>query len=355
MRRHGRQGLVSLLLTLLSCVHLPREAAGDASDSLLGGQYQPTSNIDHIIQLTELVEAIENNANGLAEAEFFYRTESHGLSLEKISNSNEDDFSYSNPSHFLNQDVNPLYPIYMFAFWRGTHGNGKNGNDVPRESMKFLSKPVDFYGHTIIQAEFEKDSGYDAEVTAQTIRATNMWMATVQSLYNGVQMCDEKPDDFDEPNFVNPIDMAAAFWIGTQEEESAVGGGSLYAWAKDIGSKFTGQDVNAQIVQRLKSLQINLQNCFVAPEEETYDIAANMRADADSITRLMTVPLVQSLLWHSTSLGDANKRNFVVVSRSDLTPFIIFFNPTITHRDIPFFFLILALWVDGVASNHCMR
>eukprot|EP00984_Skeletonema_dohrnii_P013605 scaffold5635_cov140-Skeletonema_dohrnii-CCMP3373.AAC.1 len=68
MRRHGRQGLVSLLLTLLSCVHLPREAAGDASDSLLGGQYQPTSNIDHIIQLTELVEAIENNANGLAEA-----------------------------------------------------------------------------------------------------------------------------------------------------------------------------------------------------------------------------------------------------------------------------------------------
>lgn len=320
MRRHG---LVSFILTVLTCFHLPREAAGDASDSFLGGQYQPTTNIDHIIQLTEVIGAIERNTNGLAQAESFYKLETHGLSLATISNSNEDNFSYSDPSHFLNQKVNPLYAIYMYGLWRGVHGNGNAGNDVPRESMKFLSKPVDFYPHTIIQAEFEKSSGYDAEVTAQTIRVTNMWMATVQSLYNGVQMCVERPDDYDEPNFVNPIDMAAAFWIGNQEEESAVGGGSLYAWAKDIGSKFTGQDANVQILQGLKSLQTTLQKCLTVPGNSESE-AADMRAVADNITRWMTVPLVQSLLWHSTSLGDANKRDFVVVSRiSELESFTI--------------------------------
>ncbi len=321
-RRHGR--VVTFLLSLLACFHLPHEAAGDASDSLLGGQYQPTTNIDHIIQLTELIEAIELDTNGLNEAQLFYKTESHGLSLEKISNNADgDDFSYSSPSHFLDQSVNPLYAIYMFGLWRGIHGNGKAGNNVPRESMKFLSQPVDYYGHTIIQAEFEKASGYDAEVTAQTIRVTNMWMATVQSLYNGVQMCVLRSQDYDEPNFVNPIDMAAAFWIGTQEEETALGGGSLYAWAKDVGSKFTGQDVNAQIVQGLNSLQITIQKCFDEPEDGA-NLAADMRAVADNITRLMTVPLVQSLLWHSTNVGDANNRDYVVVSSSDLTSFIIF-------------------------------
>lgn len=359
MGRHGRQGtspfLISLLLTLLSCFHLPHEAAGDASDSLLGGQYQPTTNIDHMIQLTELIEAIEVNSNGLAEAEFFYKTDMQGLSLEGISNSNEDDYSYSNPSHFLDQKVNPLYGIYMYGLWRGVHGNGKTGNNLPRESMKFLSKPVDFYPHTIIQAEFEKKSGYNAEITAQTIRVTNMWMATVQSLYNGVQMCDERPDNADEPNFVNPIDMAAAFWIGTQEEESATGGGSLYAWTKDIGSKYTGRDVNSQIVQELKTLQTTLQSCLTAPEESTYDMAKNMRVIVDNITRWMTVPLVQSLYWHSTSLGDANQRDFVVVSRTaSPPPFLIFFIPNIPHRVLAFSLLFLAVRADDVASNHCM-
>lgn len=350
LRRHG---LVSFLLTVLSCFHLPRETAGDASDSFLGGQYQPTTNIDHIIQLTQVIEAIERNTNGLAEAESFYKLELHGLSLATISNSDEDDSSYSNPTHFLDQKVNPLYAIYMYGLWRGVHGNGKSGNDVPRESMKFLSKPVDFYPHTIIEAEFEKASGYDAEVTAETIRVANMWMATVQSLYNGVQMCVERPDDYNEPNFVNPIDMAAAFWIGNAEEESAVGGGSLYAWAKDIGSKFTGQDANTQIVQGLKSLQTTLQNCLASPDHDY--MAADMRAVADNITRWMTVPLVQSLLWHSTNLGDANKRDFVVVSRSELKPFIILLLRT-DHDSSGYspFFLFLALWVDDFASNHCM-
>ena len=321
MSRHGRQHtgpfLVSALLTLLLCFHLPREASGDASDSLLGGKYQPTSNIDHIIQLTELIEAIELNTNGLAEAELFYRTEVEGLSLEKLSNSNEEDFSYSNPSHFLDQTTNPLYGIFMYAFWRSVHGNGKTGSDVPRDAMKFLSKPVDFYPHTIILAEFEKTSGYDAEITAQTIRVANMWMSSVQSLYNGVQMCNERPADFDEPSFVNPIDMAAAFWIGSQDDDSSTGG-SLYAWAKDVGSKFTGQDVNVQIVQGLNSLQNSIKDCFAAPLENASDMAAGMRAVADNITRLMTVPLVQSLLWHSTNLSDANNRDFVVVSRNSL-------------------------------------
>jgi hypothetical protein len=335
MHRHARRicslgnspFLASILFILLSCFHLLHEAAGAASDSLLSGQYQPVTNIDHIIELTELIEAIELNTNGLAEAQKFYKqgTEGNLISLEKLSNSNEGNYSYSNPSHFLDQSVNPLYAINMYALWRSVHGNGSRGSVVPRESMEFYSNPVDFYPHTIINAEFEKSSGYDAEVTAQTIRVTSMWMATVQSLYNGVHTCENRPDGIDEPNFINPIDMAAAFWIGTQETESEVGGGSLYAWAKDIGSKYTGQDVNAIIVQGLKFLQTTLQTCLSQsmPNEDRPKTAQIMRSRVDSITRSMVVPLVQSLIWHSTDLQDANKRDFVVVSR---TFFYFFFS-----------------------------
>ena len=66
--------------------------------------------------------------------------------------------------------------------------------------MKFLNQDVDFYAHTIINDEFGKKSGYDSQLTADTIRVNNLWMATVQALYNAVQLCDEADDPDTDPS-----------------------------------------------------------------------------------------------------------------------------------------------------------
>merc|ERR1719253_1932148 len=113
--------------------------------------------------------------------------------------------------------------------------------------MTFLGEPVTAYGHTIVSDEFGKTSGYDPALTAETIRAVNVWMATVQSLYDAVALCDGGDDpEFEEGTIVSPVDMAAAFWFGNHPgddddggggalEDTSMGGngnGTMYAWAE---------------------------------------------------------------------------------------------------------------------------
>ena len=74
---------------------------------------------------------------------------------------------------YLDARTNPLYPIYMYALWRSNSGSGKDDNDELRKDMQFVSKPVDYYAHSIISDMFSKASAYDPELTADTIRAAN--------------------------------------------------------------------------------------------------------------------------------------------------------------------------------------
>jgi hypothetical protein len=162
----------------------------------------------------------------------------------------------------------------MYGFWKSANGNGKDGQHMARDQMFFLDDAVDFYGHTIITNEFEKDSGYNATFNAETIRVSNMWMATVQSLYEAAALCHQGPDDIDQSTFVSPIDKAAAFYFGTHEDESSIEGGSLYAWTSRTRKLFVNDAafvVNDAMKYGIIQLQQLLTTCLDAWDGDTTD------------------------------------------------------------------------------------
>ena len=211
----------------------------------------------------------------------------------------------------------------MYALWRSAHGNGQDDKDLPRLSMQFLNEPVDYYGHTIIMDEFRKKSGYNPTLTADTIRVTNMWMATVHYLYEGVALCSQGLMNQDDPNFVDPIDEAAAFWIGTHEDADSSEGGSLYAWANRIHDKFVSSSLfvpNKEILNGMKKLKMDLAACLkpTTGETERSNMAYEMRILVDDVTRYMTVPLVQSLIFSMSDLiqlddNDADETDYMIL------------------------------------------
>ncbi|KAL7522638.1 hypothetical protein ACHAWX_007338 [Stephanocyclus meneghinianus] len=256
--------LLSFLYGMATCLtHV--EAA--ASGPLLGGQYLPTTDVGFIEDLTLLIEAIAAEPDATKGQQFYSKfTPNSKFSLESI--------GANASSTILDDSTNPLYAIYMYAFWKSPNGNGKNGQHMPRDQMLFLDDAVDFYGHTIITNEFEKDSGYNATFNAETIRVTNMWMATVQSLYEAAALCHQGPDDIDPLTYVSPIDKAAAFYFGTHEDESSIEGGSLYAWTSRTRRFFVNDAafvVNDAMKNGIIQLQQLLTKCLSAWDSETTD------------------------------------------------------------------------------------
>lgn len=167
--------------------------------------------------------------------------------------------------------------------------------------MKFLDEKVDYYGHTIITDEFNKPSGYNSELNAETIRVTNMWMATVQSLYDASTLCHVGPDAVDQLTYVSPIDKAAAFYYGTHEDETSDKGGSLYAWTARTRNQFVsgaGFNANDAIKVGFSTLQSTLTDCLRAWDDEITDEQEyEMDKLVNDLIGRMTVPLVQNLIY----------------------------------------------------------
>ena len=259
------------------------------------------------VGLTELLEAIAIEDDIDSGTSLYKQKTPDGISLEGIGVGDDS---------FLDASTNPLFAIYMYAYWRSTNGSGKDGNDQPRSEMQWLDEIVDQYGHTIIMDEFGKDSEYDSLLTADTIRVTNVWMATVQSLYNAVEQCDERDDDnndVDDPMFVNAVDQAAAFWFGDIENLADFTGGTMYAYAERIREQFQLKDnsnnVNEKMIFGLNYLKTTLSECLdpTISDDDAEAKALQMRMRVDELTRYMTVLLVQNLIHHAALVATSSE------------------------------------------------
>lgn len=166
---------------------------------------------------------------------------------------------------------------------------------------------------------FNKKSGFDEKLTAETIRVTNVWMGIVTELYKAVESCRDGSAQATEQGF-NPVDHAAAFWFGSSEDGDGNSGGSLYAWASRAGSNFIDQSVgvNSEMITALTDLQIQYANCKDPDLDlgDVSDAAEAMRTDVIYITRLMTVPIVQNFITDlATKSGKTvNERDYLIVS-----------------------------------------
>lgn len=255
--------------------------------------------------LTELLDAIEQSTDSSKGLEFYKKVTdlASSTSLEHLS-------TVRTP----HERANPLSSILKYALYRSENGNG-NEIHVSRDGMEFLDKPIDNYGDSIVIAEFNKRSGYNPVLTAETIRATNVWMGTANALYEGVALCRAESNgelvdgtvpgfvSIDDPNYVDPIDKAAAMWIGTHENKTSMDGGSLYAWASRMDTGYFHIDdppfsANDEILVGLKELKSDLATCIDVgtAQEDKVEMAYKMRVFADDVVKYMTVPLVQSLI-----------------------------------------------------------
>ena len=284
------------------------------------------------IDLTPLLEAISLEPTK-EEGKARYQQMENGMSLESLGGGGSSGGTSQTFSKFFNARTNPLYSIYMYAYWRSQNGSGSSSSttaDLPnRGGMTFLDEPGDYYGHTIIQNELSKESKYDAELTAETVRVVNVWMATVQALYDAVQTCDDSdgtPVDTSDPVFVNPVDQAAAFWFGSLETVGSSDGGTLYAWAQRTNDLYIGGvDVNAGMIEGLKDLQTMLNSCLTSGagsggDDIVGDSAKEMRVKVDDVVRIMTIPLVQNLIVRASAVAsdasdaDPNEVDYMIVS-----------------------------------------
>ena len=286
--------------------------------------------------LSELVRAISVE-NDITNGTALYQTQALGkLSLEGIVYPGSDTASLVLQDNdfgtgVLNPKTNVLYNLYMHAYYYSVHGNAGESSDggspLDRPYYNFLDDKVDYYAHSIITAEFNKLTGYDPLLNAETIRILCLWNAAIQSLYDAVELCadasvgdsnETTPTlvvvDVDDPSYVSPVDKAMAFWSGDHIPRGDTNGDgipdvddtddfTLYSLTERIRTYFANPiegevlfDANNEIVAGLTNMQALLGECLTSPSSVT---ALDMRVKAEDISRYMTVPLVQSLIHYA--------------------------------------------------------
>lgn len=224
------------------------------------------------------------NAETADVARAYYTQSEGGISLQSLSTRIEwEDIS----------KTNPLYVLYMYGFWNS--GSGDSDGDGYSNKV-FDDKPLLPFGDTIVTDELEKQSGFDAKLTAETISLVNIWMAVTSELYQAVTFCHDGTTNSDRSN---PVDNAAALWFGSQTDPNVTTGSSLSAWASRAQSEFTGfaKGVNDEMIRMLSSLQNSYAICKTATSlDQRKDRALLMKTDVDYATQIMTVPLVQNFI-----------------------------------------------------------
>lgn len=286
----------------------------DSLPALLGGLYQPNSDVSHIIELTDYIELIANSTDESVGVGYYTDTGQDGVSLQCLSLGIQKDFILK---------TNPLFVITAYGLWNSESGD----NDPDGYSNKlFNGYDVLYFGDTIVMDEFSKKSGYNGKFSAETIQVTNMWMAMITELYRAAQCC----HDGMEMDF-NPVDYAAALWFGTARDMDSLEGGSLYAWAKLAGVGFVEQTllVTAEVTNRLKVLQTNFLNCQTLVDEDSKKTeGVAMKHEVDEFTRVLTVPMVQHFIRHlaiesgMTDQETTDERNHMVLYALFVLPLI---------------------------------
>ena len=253
------------------------------------------------------------NAGTSDVARAYYTQYEDGISLQTLS------------TGLLWEDIsetNPLYILYMYGFWNSEMG--ESDGDGYSNKM-FDDNPLLPFGDTIVTDELEKESGFNAKLSAETIILTNMWMAMTNYLYRAVESCRDgsiRNQDY------NDIDIAAAFWFGSQTDPNSTTESSLFAWAKRAQSEFIGfsTGVNDEIIRMLSSLQKSYTSCKTA-DSERKNIAISMKTDVDYTIQVMIVPLMQNFIQILASMVSklycACALNLQLNIGTSLSPFLL--------------------------------
>jgi len=201
-----------------------------------------------------------------------------------------------------------------FSLYRYTLGD---------DNQAYLGADVGIYAHTVVMTFFDESifsSKSPSTLPVEAIVALNVWGEVIHHLHQAVENCQNG-------NYTTiPIDIAAAYWLGSlQQAGDASTGYLLYALA-EVGGDMFGQAVdsgqskaNANILELLKQAAIHLQ---------FRDTCANLRVTINALISQMTAVLIQHLIAN-LKVQDQDRvkifSNAVVPLLSDCNPSVFSF------------------------------
>jgi len=180
----------------------------------------------------------------------------------------------------------PMFNIYKYALYEDS-----DFEDSSDETFSFADDIV-------VEA---LNKGEDAKLAAEATVILHIFSVITNKLYSAVRLCSERISP------VLEIDSAVALWIGDKQGEGKFDDGwMMYSIAQSV-EKFFGypegeSPVNSILMNLFLQAQMASKSC-----EATPDTSKTIRFLSHEIIRLLTQPLIQSLLSHMVQ----NNKNMV--------------------------------------------
>jgi hypothetical protein len=178
----------------------------------------------------------------------------------------------------MNQD--PIFNIYKYALY--------DDEDFDFDSGERFSYADDI----VVEALGDGD---DTKLAAEATVVLQIFTAITKNLYEAVRSC----SDGISPEL--QLDSAVALWIGELQGEGKFDDGfMLYSIAQSV-EKFYGHDegespINAILMNLFLQAQSTAKKC----SDDSVGATTNIRTLSHEIIRLLTQPMIQSLIFHMT-------------------------------------------------------
>ena len=183
----------------------------------------------------------------------------------------------------------------MFIFFR--YAFLEVGTEVEGENLgSFDERPVSEYANTLVLDLIKLGK---VEAAPEAMLIMDVWMYIVHQLYEILRAC-KRNDDSTVSDMERALDIAAALWIGAEQEEGDTDSGNmLYNFAQRVGEHFDQGDgettANYLIMEAFDQFKLFIElgrcaddsNAYVTFREKTHDLIGHM-----------TIPLVQSFIYH---------------------------------------------------------
>lgn len=177
-------------------------------------------------------------------------------------------------------DEDPIYNFFRYALYEESTFEGDGDEEIWS------------FGDMVVKLALNPDNGNNVKLAVEAAVIMNIWMMISHRLYSASDECErgEIPTRL--------IDSAVALWIGQDQEEGRFDSGwMMYSIAQKAeyvyGISEKEADINLQLMKDFNNAKLVGEFCDTNP-----DAFREFRVVVNGIIKKLTVPLIQSLLYH---------------------------------------------------------
>jgi hypothetical protein len=182
-------------------------------------------------------------------------------------------------SAFMSED--PMYNFYRVALYDdASFDDEANADGWP-------------FGHSVVELALGPSNGNDQVLGAKAAVVMNVWMLITSRLYDSVRECKagRKP--------VELIDSAVALWIGQEQGMGRFNSGwMMYSVAQEAAELYGNEEGEARVNTELMTVFNAAKERANLCDSSNESGFLRLRFLVDEIVNLLSVPLLQSLLYY---------------------------------------------------------